>query len=759
MRLAHQNPLRGAVSLLTALFVTLSTLSVITLSAPAQAQADTAADDQFVPLTPTPLLDTRNGTGTTTGKVPAQGSVTFQVAGRGGVPTSGASAAVLNISAFDPTAFGWFYVHPSDKPSTISTLTYHASENTTGEDFTQLTATGKVTVVNKGNSPVHITVAVRGYFQNGAEVQAGNEYYPVDSDYLYDTRPSLATGSPLKNIPIAANSSVTFEVAGQKTIPLTGVTAVALNVVATGQTAEGSLSLYQSDQVDPKVPTVSYESGESNTSFTVARLSGTGKLTLTNHGNTSIDVSVTLRGYFKNATAEGGTGYQPTDTVLLVETLRGVGVTSGSTEPLAPGESMTFDATTATGLEPEKVAAVALNINARQPTHQGWLSVYPYLSEDPRISSVNFDEGGETTNGFDVLIPGVGGRMTITNHSGGTVHIQASMRGYYLDSNPEDLATPVDITAESDGSRPSDSVVAKEIDTEGGLPDVYVDESLSVTSQSPDEPEVPADTPGATADSVPPMDPPAPEPDDPEVEALGHPGATSRFYGKPGSWPAIAIGKLFYQRKNGGDWYGCSATVINTRSKSVVWTAAHCLWDKKAKRQMKNIWFAPNLKSGNVAPYGLWAARQISFPRGYSNKGTNNYDHGAVLLNRTGNYRSTPVQDQVGAFGWNFTDTFSHSFVYNLGYPGELNNGTLIDDTRLRYCTGSVRRRQQAGPDFKEMNCNMGRGSSGGPWTASMGSNPQIVGHNSFMWAGKNKIYSPQMDRSARLLVQWATRQ
>ncbi|MFB4271038.1 hypothetical protein [Nonomuraea sp. GTA35] len=103
----------------------------------------------------------------------------------------------LNITAIGAEQPGWFTVPPSDAPATVSTLTFYPGENVTGEDFTRLTGTGMVSVVNNSDSPVHIVVAVRGYFLSAADAQAGNEYYPVGAEPLYDTRPGHVTGSPV----------------------------------------------------------------------------------------------------------------------------------------------------------------------------------------------------------------------------------------------------------------------------------------------------------------------------------------------------------------------------------------------------------------------------------------------------------------------------------------------------------------------------------------------------------------------------------
>ncbi|KAB2343739.1 hypothetical protein [Actinomadura rudentiformis] len=86
-----------------------------------------------------------------------------------------------------------------------------------------------------------------------------------------------------------------------------------------------------------------------------------------------------------------------------------------SSAPLEAGASITFDAIApAAAPQGVQISAAAVNINARRPTHQGWLSIYGADTDDPDISSVNFDQG-ESTSGFDLAMPGTDGRLTVTN--------------------------------------------------------------------------------------------------------------------------------------------------------------------------------------------------------------------------------------------------------------------------------------------------------------------------------------------------------
>ncbi|HUN31523.1 MAG TPA: fibronectin type III domain-containing protein, partial [Trebonia sp.] len=71
--------------------------------ATAQAAAVTPGS-KFTPVSPVRVMDTRNGTGGVTGPVASVKSVSLQVAGVDGVPSSGVTAVVMNVTVTQPTA-------------------------------------------------------------------------------------------------------------------------------------------------------------------------------------------------------------------------------------------------------------------------------------------------------------------------------------------------------------------------------------------------------------------------------------------------------------------------------------------------------------------------------------------------------------------------------------------------------------------------------------------------------------------------------
>ena len=70
-----------------------------------------AVPGSFVSLNPARVLDTRGGFGAA-GPVPANGSISVQITGAAGVPATGASAVVLNVTVTSPAGNGFITVYP-----------------------------------------------------------------------------------------------------------------------------------------------------------------------------------------------------------------------------------------------------------------------------------------------------------------------------------------------------------------------------------------------------------------------------------------------------------------------------------------------------------------------------------------------------------------------------------------------------------------------------------------------------------------------
>ncbi|MEV4254168.1 hypothetical protein AB0J52_13505 [Spirillospora sp. NPDC049652] len=444
--------------------------SVVSILEDPPARADAASAGQFVPSAYAALLDTRTGTGAAKAKIPANGSLSIQVTGKAGLPSSGVSGAFVSVSALSPVSAGALRVSASGATTAVDTVRFDAGRNASGTAAVKVGADGKITLTNASAGTVDAAIATSGYFLDGTVSTTGNTYSPVPADgYLYDTVRGDNWGVPGNKL--GANASAAFGVAGHLGVPANGATAVAVDVTVKDHTADGWVSLYPVLSFDPNVAAMQYSaSGGPASSFQIVPLNANGLLAFTNHGTSPVNVSVTIRGYY-TASGNGpdGLSFVHIAPQKVMDTVSGTGVPGGTTTPLAAGQSVTFESSKL-HTTPDAVAAASLSIHTQQAETPGWLSVYPADASDPNVPSVSFPAG--SGSGSEVPVTSGDQKVTVTNHSSGTVHIQAAVNGYYVSSEPSvaggppssdlpDLGTPdggpaMPTTVETDDSDPDD---------------------------------------------------------------------------------------------------------------------------------------------------------------------------------------------------------------------------------------------------------------------------------------------------------------
>ena len=106
------------------------------------------APGAVVPVTPTRIADSSKNL-QVSGSVPASGTTRIQVAGRGGVPSNGIAAAILNVTVADPQAAGYLTAWPSGLPRRgTSSLNFAASTNVANSIVVPVGTDGAVQVFN-----------------------------------------------------------------------------------------------------------------------------------------------------------------------------------------------------------------------------------------------------------------------------------------------------------------------------------------------------------------------------------------------------------------------------------------------------------------------------------------------------------------------------------------------------------------------------------------------------------------------------------
>jgi hypothetical protein len=232
-------------------------------------------------LAPARLLDTRSsgqtmGTGST---------IDLQILGAGGLPASGVSAVVLNVTATNTATQGYFTVFPSltTRP-TASNVNWSAGWTLPNRVIVKVGINGKVSIYN-GQGAADAVVDVSGYFTD--TTASGKFFTQVSPVRVLDTRVSGGRLGPAGTYP-------NFQVTGNYGVP-SGATAVFLNATATNTTASSFLTAYPNAR--PTASDLNWVAGQTIPNSTLATLSSQGTTSFYNAVG-STDLVLDLTGWF-----------------------------------------------------------------------------------------------------------------------------------------------------------------------------------------------------------------------------------------------------------------------------------------------------------------------------------------------------------------------------------------------------------------------------------------------------------------------------
>lgn len=115
-------------------------------------------------VTPARVLDTRTGLGAPAAKLGPASSLDLQVAGRGGIPATGVSAVILNVTVTEPTATSFLTAWPSGTTRPLaSNLNYSAGQTVPNLVVVKVGSGGRVSLYNYAGS-AHVVVDVAGWY-------------------------------------------------------------------------------------------------------------------------------------------------------------------------------------------------------------------------------------------------------------------------------------------------------------------------------------------------------------------------------------------------------------------------------------------------------------------------------------------------------------------------------------------------------------------------------------------------------------------
>ena len=252
----------------------------------------------LAPMTPTRLLDTRDGTGVSEpGPVGPAGTLHVQITGRAGIPASGVGAVVLNVAVTQPTADSYLTVYPSDVAAPLAaSLNFVRGQTVPNLVIAKVGADGAVDMFNYAGS-THVVADVAGWFPTSSGFEG------LAPARLLDTRDGTGVDHPGA---IGPGGIVSLQVAGRSGVPATGVGAVVVNIAVTEPTADSYVTAWPSGVDRPLAANLNMRRGQTVPNLVIAKVGADGKINLFNFGG-STHLVADVTGWFPATPTGAGT--------------------------------------------------------------------------------------------------------------------------------------------------------------------------------------------------------------------------------------------------------------------------------------------------------------------------------------------------------------------------------------------------------------------------------------------------------------------
>jgi hypothetical protein len=244
---------------------------------------------------------------------------------------------------------------------------------------------------------------------------------------------------------------------------------------------------------------------------------------------------------------------------------------------------------------------------------------------------------------------------------------------------------------------------------------------------------------------------------------------TNSPWDKPTATVQNAAGRIYFEMPTNSRltrWAGyvCSGTVATDAAtdRSVIITAAHCVYDDAYKSFARNVMFIPNQDATTGAgtdldcsndPLGCWAPTFGVVDNDWASRTFPDnipWDYGYYVVPTSGahtagssNTTNENLESAAGKLAIQFADPTTGTYTYALGY-------SYSDDPNFMYCAEGLGTESAYG-DWWLASCELSGGSSGGPWMQSAGEGP-IISVNSWGYSNSPGMAGPKLAVTAECL-------
>jgi hypothetical protein len=383
-------------------------------------QTPQPAGVRYTPIEPVRLLDTRDGSGGSAGRLGAGTPLDVRVVG-GNVPAT-ATAVVLNVTGLGPSSATDLRVYPTPRSGTarplVSNLNLAAGDQRANLVTVPVGEGGRVRVFNAGGGP-HVLVDIQGWY-GGDGMSA---YQPAEPVRILDTRNGTG-GVPAA--PVVAGTPLDLTVVGGPRGVPASATAVVLTVTAVHATTRTDVRIFgtpaDAATPPPRVSNLNLVRGQVVPNLVIVKIGAGGAVRLVTSAG-SVHLLADLAGWYDDA--PGGSLFHP----LAPER-----VLDSRVQPprrLGPGGTRDVPVAGTAGVPESGATAVVANVTGVDATAATDVAIYPTPTDGsvPTVSNLNL-RPRQTAADLAVVRVGAGGQVRLRNKGGG-VGVLVDLAGWF----------------------------------------------------------------------------------------------------------------------------------------------------------------------------------------------------------------------------------------------------------------------------------------------------------------------------------------
>ncbi|MET7394507.1 choice-of-anchor D domain-containing protein [Dactylosporangium sp. NPDC005572] len=365
------------------------------------------AEGTFQPLTPSRILDTREGNGAPKAPLGANQTLHLQVLGRGGVPQGAISAVVLNVTVVSPTSAGYLTVFPTGVARPLaSNLNYQAGWIGANAVTVPIGTGGKVDIFNPGGN-VHVVADVLGYYYGYDQSQndyAAGQYWRTVPERILDSRdPGFGGafgGFEWIRLPVSYGTKYDSH-----------IRALAVNITAVDPSQGGYITTWNGYGDVPTASTLNFTPHSIVPNFAIVPTAmcfyecsgnsniGYPSIGIANMSSGKTHIIVDIFGFYDDGQVPGGLRFHPLTPTRIVDTRSGLGAktfTGAGTQTVKAPATVAGDNT----------VALVSNATGVNPSNSTYLSLWANGTAQPTVSNLNLARNDLRSN---AAVIGVGG--------------------------------------------------------------------------------------------------------------------------------------------------------------------------------------------------------------------------------------------------------------------------------------------------------------------------------------------------------------